>query len=126
MGKQERRKFKRAYIKIPVECRSKNFWQYVEARDISAGGMFVATEQLEPIKTKLELMFELAEEEKKYFRAEALVVWTRQEPVADKNGNLQPVGMGLMFTDLIPITAKEYIDRLVIKIGSDGNKSPAF
>ena len=94
------------------------------ARDISAGGMFVATEQLEPIKTKLELIFELAEEEKKYFRAEALVLWTRQEPVADENGAMQPVGMGLMFTGLVPITAKEYIDKLVIKMDS-GTKGTA-
>jgi Tfp pilus assembly protein PilZ len=113
---QEKRRYKRAYIRIPVQCRGKNFWQYVEARDISAGGMFVATEQVEPLQTKLEVMFEFAGEEKKFVRAEAVVVWTRPKPASDEKGNLLPAGMGLKFTDLLPLTAKEYIDSLVRKI----------
>lgn len=118
---EEKRQHKRAYMRIPVQCRGKNFWQYVEARDISAGGMFVATEQIEPVSTKLEVMFELNAEEKKFVRSEAVVVWIRTKTVKDENGNLQPAGMGLKFDNIVPITAKEYIDQLVNKIDNTGS-----
>jgi c-di-GMP-binding flagellar brake protein YcgR len=113
---EEKRQHKRAYMRIPVQCRGKNFWQYVEARDISAGGMFVATEQIEPVATKLEVMFELNAEKKEFVRAEAAVVWTRPKTVKDEKTNIQPAGMGLKFNNIVPITAKEYIDQLVKKI----------
>ncbi len=111
---EERRKHKRAYIKLPVECRGKIYWQYIEARDISAGGMFVVTDKVEPPRTKVEIMFELGEEkDKRFILAEGTVAWNRPNPIMDKTGKIQSAGMGIMFTKLAPLSAKEFIDQLV-------------
>ena len=58
MGWEEKRRHKRAFIKFPVEFRSDSSWQYVEARDISAGGIFIVTDKVEPPQTKIEIIFE--------------------------------------------------------------------
>lgn len=112
MNWEEKRKYKRVYIKFPVQCKGRNYWQYVEARDISVGGMFVATEQVEAVNTKLEVMFDLSGDEKKYIRADAVVSWVRSEPAKDETGNLQPSGMGIQFTGILPLSAREYIEQL--------------
>lgn len=110
----EKRKYKRAYIKFPVELRGKSFWQYIEAKDISAGGMFVVTDKIEPPQTKVEALFELGEEkERQFIQAEGVVAWNRPNPITDETGKIQPKGMGIMFTKLVPLSAKEFIDRLV-------------
>lgn len=114
---EEKRQYKRAYIKFPVECRGKNFWQVIEATDISAGGIFVVTDKLEPPGTKIEIMFEFGEgDEKKIIYAEGEVAWMRPKPVNDGSGSAkQPAGMGIKFTKLVPLTAKDFIDRIVEK-----------
>lgn len=115
---EEKRKHKRAYIKIPVEYRGKNVWQMVEALDISAGGMFVATDKIEPAQTKIEIMFELGKETKKTIRAEGTVAWIRPIPIKNERGEItQPAGMGIMFTKLTPFMSKEEIDALVKNSG---------
>lgn len=114
MKRQEKRRHKRTYIKLPVECRGKSYWQYIEARDISAGGMFVVTDKVEPPRTKVEIMFELGEEkDKKFILAEGAVAWNRPNPIMDETGKVQSAGMGIMFTKLTPLSAKEFIDQLV-------------
>ena len=111
---QEKRKHKRTYIKLPVECRGKSYWQYIEARDISAGGMFVVTDKVEPPRTKVEIMFELGEEkDKRFILAEGVVAWNRPNPIMDVTGKVQSAGMGIMFTKLTPLSAKEFIEQLV-------------
>jgi len=111
---EEKREFKRATIKVKVECRGKSFWQYVETRDISAGGMFVETDKVEPAKTKIEVMFEFEQQaEKKFIHAEAVVAWSRPKPVKEESGEIVPAGMGIMFTKIMPSGGKEYIDQLV-------------
>ena len=110
----EKRKHKRAYIKLSVECRGKNFWQMVEAQDISAGGLFLATEKVEPAQTKLEIMFELGKDDKKKtIRAEGVVAWNRPQAVKDVKGEMQPAGMGIMFTKVTPLASKNIIEDIV-------------
>jgi len=115
MSWEEKRKFKRAVVKVQVECRGKRFWQNVEAKDVSAGGMFLATEMVEEINTPLEIMFEFgAAKERKNIYAEGIVVWNRTQSVKDSAGNTQyPTGMGIMFTKITPKAAKDYIDQMI-------------
>ena len=110
---EEKRKFQRAFVKLPVEYRSKSFWQYVEARDVSAGGMFLVTDKVEPPHTKIEVMFEFGKDDKKFIHAEAIVAWSRPKPGRDESGDIQPAGMGIMFTKITPLVAKDFIDRVV-------------
>lgn len=109
----EKRQYLRAVIKLKVECRGKSFWQYVETRDISAGGMFVVTDKVEPAKTKIEVMFEFDEGEKKFIHAEGTVAWSRGKPFKNETGEIIPAGMGIMFTKITPSNGRDYIDQLV-------------
>jgi len=113
MSWEEKRKFKRVYTKFPVEYRSSSFWQYVEARDVSAGGLFLVTDNVEPPKTKIEVMFEFGQDNKKFIHAEGVVAWSRPKPGKDESGEMQPAGMGIMFTKITPMAAKDFIDQMV-------------
>lgn len=123
MSWDEKRQYKRAYVKIPVECRGGRFWQYVKTKDISAGGMFIATDKIEPLQTKVEIMFEIGEGEKKFIHADAVVTWVRLEPIKDETGQVQPIGMGIMFTKITPIAAKDYIDEIIKKAEGEGKNA---
>jgi Tfp pilus assembly protein PilZ len=114
VGIDDRRKHKRAFIKIQVECRGNKFWQYVETKDLSAGGMFLATDKVEEPQAKLEIIFEFEKgAEKKFICAEGIVVWTRPQTLGDGQGNALPAGMGIMFTKLNPSTAKGYLESYI-------------
>jgi c-di-GMP-binding flagellar brake protein YcgR len=122
MRAEDRRQNKRVYMRLKVECRGKNYWQYVDAMDVSAGGMFIATEQVEPPETKLEVMFEFGADTQKLIKADAVVAWVREKTITDINGNVvKPTGMGLKFIKVSPLTAKDYIDQLVIKSNKESN-----
>ncbi len=118
MGEEDRREFKRAYIRLSVEYRGKSTWQMIEAKDISAGGMFVATDTIEPQNTEIEIMFEFGDqqEHKKFVHAKGIVAWTRPKEIRDQEGNVQPAGMGIKFTKLSPLSAKEFINEAVKKL----------
>lgn len=110
----EKRKYKRAFIKLAVEYRGKSFWQMVEAKDVSAGGMFVATDKVEPAQTKVEIIFELGKEPyKKTIRAEGVVAWSRALASKDDKGEVTPPGMGIMFTKTFPFVSKEIFENLL-------------
>lgn len=118
---EEKRKQKRAFIRLKAEYRGKNLWQMVEARDISAGGMFIATDKVEPPQTKVELLFELGKEEhKKNIRAEGVVAWNRREAIKDEKGELQPAGMGIMFSKITPSVSKNAIDEIIKEMDRGG------
>lgn len=124
MSWEEKRKHKRAFIKLLVEYRGKSFWQMVEARDISAGGMFIVTEKVEPPQTKIEVIFELGKENnKKTIRAEGVVAWSRAQAIKDEKGEVAPAGMGIMFTKIFPFVSKEAIDNLVKNTESAPDKN---
>ena len=120
MGWEEKRQFKRAFIKISVEYRGKSCWQVVEAQDISAGGMFIATEKIEPPQTKVDIMFSFGKNDKKFIHAQGVVVWARSKPSQDEEGNLLPAGMGIMFTKFLPARSKDFINNLIEEKG-EGN-----
>jgi len=116
---EEKRKFRRAYIKLPVEYRGKSFWQLVEARDISAGGMFVITEKVEPPQTKIEVMFNFGKVDKRFIHAEGVVVWNRAKPKDDGTGKILPPGMGIMFTKFLPSRSQDFIDGEIKRMESE-------
>src|SRR3989338_647842 len=121
MNWEEKRKQKRALIRLKAEYRGKNLWQMVEARDISAGGMFIATDKVEPAQTKVELLFELGKDEhKKTICVEGVVAWNRLKPIKDEKGELQPAGMGIMFTKITPSVSKNAIDEIVKEMDKGG------
>jgi uncharacterized protein (TIGR02266 family) len=109
----EKRQYQRANVKLRVECRGKSFWQYVETRDLSAGGMFVVTDKVEPANTKIEVMFEFGQDEKRFIHAEGVVAWSRPKGPDDS----QPAGMGIMFTKITPSSGKDFIDKLIKRTG---------
>ncbi|HAH20492.1 MAG TPA: hypothetical protein DCL49_06255 [Candidatus Omnitrophica bacterium] len=117
MNENEKRKHKRALVKLKVEYRGKSFWQMVEAQDLSAGGMFIATEKVEPAQTKIEVMFELGKENKKTIRAEGVVAWNRTQSIKTADGEVLPAGMGIMFTKITPFLSKQFIDDMIKNSG---------
>ena len=117
MNENEKRKHKRALVKLKVEYRGKSFWQMVEAQDLSAGGMFIATEKVEPAQTKIEVMFELGKEDKKTIRAEGVVAWNRTQSIKTADGEVLPAGMGIMFTKITPFLSKQFIDDMIKNSG---------
>jgi c-di-GMP-binding flagellar brake protein YcgR len=120
---QEKRKYKRAFIKLMVEYRGKNLWQMVEAKDISAGGIFILTNKVEPPQTKVEVIFELGKDaRKKTIRAEGVVAWNRSVAITDEKGETQPAGMGIMFTKIYPFISQEVINDLINKMEDSPHK----
>ena len=121
---EDQRKHKRAFLKLAVEYRSNSFWQMIEAQDVSAGGMFVATDKIEPPQTKIEVMFELGKEpHKKIVHAEGVVAWSRSKPVKNEKGEIQPPGMGIMFTKMTPSAAKLSIENMIKQSEDKGAKT---
>ncbi|MFH1577458.1 MAG: PilZ domain-containing protein [Candidatus Omnitrophota bacterium] len=119
MGWEEKRKYKRAYIKLSVEYRGKSFWQVVEAQDLSAGGMFIVTDKVEPPQTQIDIMFSFGEGDKKFIHAQGVVAWSRPKPKDDGNGNIEPAGMGIMFTKFLPSRSQGFIDEVIKKMGEE-------
>ena len=115
-NQQDKRIYKRAYIRTNVEYRGKSFWQMIEARDISAGGMFLATEKIEPPHTKISIMFELGKEKKPIY-AEGVVRWIREAAGKDIHGQILPIGMGITFDRVIPALSKKLINDFVQSTG---------
>jgi Tfp pilus assembly protein PilZ len=86
----------------------------VETKDLSSGGMFLATDKVEDPQAKLEIIFEFEKNaEKKFICAEGFVVWARPQALDDGQGNVLPAGMGIMFTKLNPSTAKGCLESYV-------------
>ncbi len=117
MSWEAKRKHKRVNLKISVECRGKNFWQCVITNDISAGGMFIATDRVEPPQANVDVMFEIGDDHKRPIHAKGRVTWVRTEPIIDEDGQIQPSGMGIMFTKLVPLMAKDYIEEMIKNSG---------
>lgn len=110
---EEKRKYKRAYVRFPVEYRGKSFWQVVQAQDISAGGMFIATQKVEPPQTKVEILFSFGKDNARLIHAEGVVAWNRAKPKDDGKGNVLPAGMGIMFTKFLPSRSQNFIKDLI-------------
>lgn len=73
--------------------------------NISSGGLFVATRDLKPIGTKMEISFSIPGYDKK-ITTQCEVRWQRlEQPHVDSNP-----GIGVRFTDLDPASAKAIND----------------
>ena len=93
----ERRTAQRVQLDADVSLYSSTtFWAGI-AEDISEGGLFVATYQLEPIGTVMDLRFELPTGQAVAVRG--VVRWLRE--VMDEG----TPGMGIQFQDLSPADA---------------------
>ena len=112
---EEKRKHKRAYVRFSVEYRGKSLWQLVEARDISAGGMFIVTEKIEPPGTKIKVSFNFTKDNRGFVCAEGIVVWNKAKIEDDGKGNILPCGMGIKFTKIIPFAQKNFINDMIEK-----------
>ena len=113
MQNKERRRYKRTYLRLPTEYRGKSIWQNIEALNISAVGMFVVTEKVEPPQTKVDVMFEFGKDNKRFIHAEGTVVWNRPKPNDDGKGNILPPGMGIEFTKFLPSSSKDFINGVI-------------
>lgn len=105
----EKRKYKRVYLRFPVECRGKNIWQKAEASNVSEGGMFVVTDKVEEVGTPLEVIFNFGKKDKKLIHADGVVVWVREKEIVDSEGRHFPVGMGIRFIHFSPLDTREFM-----------------
>lgn len=123
MEQNEKRKQKRVYVKVEVECRSNNTWQLVQTNDFSSGGMFIETDNTEPVDSQLDIMFEFGEnkDEKEFIHAEGIVAWVRTKKVMNDDGSILPAGMGVHFIKFFPVSAKKTIEQYIKKTGESNN-----
>ncbi|RKY40673.1 MAG: hypothetical protein DRP76_01375 [Candidatus Omnitrophota bacterium] len=108
----ERRRFPRINIKFSVECRGKNIWQKAESFNLSRGGMFIATEKVEPPGTEINIIFEVGKE-RKLIQVNAVVRWSRIRPEYKEKGEGLPAGMGVEFLRIFPSDAKDFLEELI-------------
>lgn len=92
----ERRTAPRIPLDVGVGFRSESNFYLGFAEDISEGGLFVATFNLQPIGTDIELTFALPDGTE--FTVHAVVRWLR-DPHDNHHDECRP-GMGVQFTDL--------------------------
>lgn len=90
-----RRQFKRVTLKTSVDLQSSTNFYSGLSNDISEGGLFVATYNLLPGGTEMEIIFSLPDKGQP-IRALARVMWIR-EHLPDSDGH---PGMGLEFVEL--------------------------
>ncbi|MCG8553740.1 MAG: TIGR02266 family protein [Proteobacteria bacterium] len=101
MPDHNRRKSPRVELNTQVTLEGPSNFYTGFAEDLSDGGLFVATYDLQPIGTKIELSFTLPSGH--VVNVEGSVRWLR-DPMDD---NLDaPPGMGIMFSELAPEDAK--------------------
>ncbi len=109
----ERRKFRRANYKFSVELRGQHYWTITEEKNLGEGGMFIATEKLEPAGSRVDITFEFGSEKKTVVSIEGKVAWTRQTNTVDDKGDVKPAGMGIEFIKIHPATAKNFINEMI-------------
>jgi uncharacterized protein (TIGR02266 family) len=108
---EDKRRSKRIEVDAKAEYRGDRVWQVKPMGNISAGGMFIATDNVEPVGTLIELIFDLGEGRQKPISAKAVVAWSRAE--AKKVGNeVLPAGMGLKFIKIFPADGQKFLENL--------------
>ncbi len=107
-GESNRRQFKRVTLKTSVNLQSNTNFYSGLANDISEGGIFVATYNLLPADTEIDIIFSLPDQGEP-IRTLVRVMWFR-EHLPDSDGH---PGMGLEFVNL----AEEDRRRIVAFVG---------
>ena len=108
---EDKRRFKRVSVDATAESRGNGVWQVKPIGNISAGGMFIATEKVEPAGTLIELIFDLGEKNTKPISAQAVVMWNRSAPKKIGSETL-PAGMGLKFIKVFPADGQRFLENL--------------
>lgn len=112
----ERRKLPRVSIKFFVEYRGKSVWQNVQSFNLSKGGIFIATEKIEPPGTAVEIIFDV---EDKRIQVESVVRWSRGKIADGADGESLPAGMGIQFLKIFPSGAEKFLKELIEKLGGE-------
>ena len=108
---KENRRFTRVNVSVPAEFRGSHVWQVKKTFDLSAGGMFLVTKNIEPPGAMIELIFS-AGKENALIHASAVVVWVRLQE-RKRNGIDYPAGMGIRFLKIFPVNGGEILKGLI-------------
>lgn len=100
----------RAEIDLPVEVATDQGAFAAACKNIGAGGVFVVTDRLPQVGTRLAIKLQLPQQDRP-LSVGAEVRWTR--PGNPAAGELQPPGMGLRFVNL-PVGALIAIHELLL------------
>jgi uncharacterized protein (TIGR02266 family) len=114
-GKLGRRAFDRVPVKTTIGLATQSNLYTGLTNDISEGGVFVATHQLLPIGTEIDLQLSFADVDGPELDTRAIVRWIRDESA----GEGQP-GMGVCFLDL-DAAQREWIQGFV-----ESRRQPLF
>lgn len=107
----DRRIHKRIPVSIEVDYRADDTFLFAYITDISAMGIFVKTEQPEPVGTRLTLSFRLPQSMGgENIELDGEVIWINP-PRAEEDEGRNP-GMGIQFTGLTP-SQREDVLKLV-------------
>lgn len=109
---QDKRRSKRIFVEMPAEFRGNRVWQIRDISNISAKGIFLVTENVEPPGAVIELIFDIDKKgEKRQFCAQAVVVWNRPRGQKTDSG-LLCAGMGVRFIKIFPVDGADFIEDL--------------
>lgn len=105
----ERRTHPRKELELRIDYRSRILWQYKNGKNISEGGIFIETMNIEPPGTEVKLTIYFPDEPVG-FEVEGEVVWNRpsEEKIDDR---LYPPGMGIRFLK-VPLRLKTKLEGL--------------
>jgi len=106
---EDKRKFKRIRVSVPAEARGRKVWQVKDVDNLSAGGLFLVTDKIEPPGTAIEVVFGMEKDPDKVFTARAVVAWTREK----SSGRNSPAGMGVRFIRIYPADSGKVIGGIV-------------
>ncbi len=102
---REKRRYLRVATKLPLHFEAQDQAIDAETRNLSRGGVFVQTDELLPVGTKVSLKWKLPQSET-VIMATAVVVWCS----TGKRG--APRGMGLRFVDLSSEDQKTVVEHV--------------
>jgi uncharacterized protein (TIGR02266 family) len=107
----ERREFLRLPTHIRIEFGKRAKHQFATVRDVSQGGLFIATRRPLELGSEVQLMLELDFADTP-LEVSGTVAWVRAEPRGD-----EPAGMGISFSKPDP-EVRQAISRIVQKAAS--------
>lgn len=96
-GEDNRRKFERAFLQSEVNFASDNNFYTGFSEDVSEGGLFIATYDLKPLGSHVDLEFTLPDGH--VVKVDGVVRWVR-DTVNAVDADHEPPGMGIQFDSL--------------------------
>ncbi|TBR17539.1 PilZ domain-containing protein [bacterium] len=117
MAWEEKRKHKRVKFDRSVEYHGERVWDMPKGNNISSGGMFIATNNIEAPNTKVNILFEFGGKKKNSIYIEGRVAWIKPKDSLDESGHASPKGMGIEFIQVHPLSVGKSIDEALDEIG---------